>query len=98
MRPKLHPEADAEVLDAIRFYNGQRADLGWEFYDELYDVLTAIERNPRRCPWDDDQVHRRCTLKRFKFAVVYKPDRSPIQIIAVHHQARDPGYWRLRTF
>lgn len=39
---------------------------------------------------------RRVLVARFPYAVVYRRDPARVVIIAVAHQRRRPGYWRLR--
>src|SRR5882762_4975331 len=52
-----------------------------------------IAEAPRRWPAG---VHgtRRFLLHRFPFAVAYRELRSIIQVLAVAHARRRPGYWR----
>jgi hypothetical protein len=37
-------------------------------------------------------------VHRFPFAVIYRHDDRMIQVIAVMHLKRQPGYWRSRKF
>lgn len=95
MTVRLRPEADEEINEIIAYYNAQSADLGWAFFEELDNELTAIAVNPARCGWIDDR-HRKCRLRRFPYVVVYQPG-SVTWVIAVYHASRDQDYWRLRT-
>jgi toxin ParE1/3/4 len=35
-------------------------------------------------------------LNRFPFALIYRIERDEVQILAVAHHSRRPGYWRER--
>ena len=96
MKIELNEEADRELNEAIEYYNRERADLGWEFFSDLYDLLTLVARNPRRCPWVDDNSLRRCSMRRFPYSIVYSPDPDAVRVLAIYHQSRDPNYWRTR--
>jgi len=39
---------------------------------------------------------RRMLLARFPYSVVYLSDADSIQIVAIAHHRRKPGYWRTR--
>lgn len=39
---------------------------------------------------------RRAPFPRFPFAVIYRVDGDFIEVIAIEHQKRRPGYWRQR--
>jgi len=43
-----------------------------------------------------DAEHRRFGLRRFPFGLIYRITSSGVQIIAVAHRRRRPGYWRQR--
>lgn len=39
---------------------------------------------------------RRCLLRRFPYAIIYRVSAEEIVIVAYAHQRRRPGYWRSR--
>ena len=94
MSLNIKPDANHEINEAIAYYEIANAGLGDQFFEELDAELQAILRNPNRCAWIDDR-YRRCRLKRFPYSIVYLPVTPPL-IVAVHHQSRDPDYWRAR--
>ena len=48
-------------------------------------------------PWyDEQQGIRRFFVRRFPYAVIYRPTSTVIQNIAVMHLRRDPDYWKNR--
>ena len=66
----LHPEADAEFLDAVRHYAGISRELGDRFYDEVSGLLRAVCGHPRRYRMFDPSVHRALAAD-FPYAVLY---------------------------
>jgi hypothetical protein len=51
--PRLTPDAQADVLAAARFYESERAGLGFEFLDEVSHTLSLISTaegpQPKAC-------------------------------------------------
>ena len=95
MKPKqvkYHPEAKIEIQEAIKWYDRKADGLGLEFVFEVRQAETTILQDPEVWPFYVYET-RRFLLKRFPFAIVYLVSRSEIQIIAVAHCKRKPGYW-----
>ncbi|MEK9138326.1 MAG: type II toxin-antitoxin system RelE/ParE family toxin [Bacteroidota bacterium] len=92
---ELHPEALHELEEAHIWYKGKSARLGERFLDELDRAMAAIQQSPDRWPTFVGGT-RRFLLHRFPFAVVYRKTDNNIQVIAVMHQRRNPGYWKKR--
>jgi plasmid stabilization system protein ParE len=99
---RISEEAAAEMAEAARWYETHRAGLGTEFLDAVDQAVTRIAEMPRLgslVPRISDQTIRRRPVRRFPYHVVYLelPDR--LQILAIAHDRRRPGYWlgRLST-
>jgi plasmid stabilization system protein ParE len=93
---RISEEAAAEVVEAARWYDTHRAGLGTEFLDAVDQAVTRIAEAPRMgspVPGISDQAIRRRPVLRFPYHVVYLelPDR--LQILAIAHDRRRPGYW-----
>lgn len=92
----LEPAAEAELAEAWRWYEDQRAGLGDELIHCVGEVFDAIAHQPESFP----MVHgrsRRALTPRFPYAVHYVVDASQITVIAVFHTSRDPQGWRSRV-
>jgi len=84
-----------ETRAAFLWYR-KRSDLAAErFRDEFNHAIDAISDSPEAWP---PYVHetRRYLLRRFPFMVVYPVTPKEIQIVAVAHARRRPGYWKDR--
>jgi hypothetical protein len=92
----FHAAAEAELNDAVDYYNACRRDLGWEFAEEVYATIQNILAYPTA--WTSLSEHtRRCLVRRFPYGVIYQKAVDGIRIIAVMHLNRKPSYWQDRT-
>jgi plasmid stabilization system protein ParE len=93
---RISEEAEAEMADAARWYETHRTSFGAEFLDAVDATAVRIAEAPRigsLVPGISDQAIRRRPVRRFPYHVVYLelPDR--LQILAIAHDRRRPGYW-----
>ena len=96
---RISEEAEAEMAEAARWYEAHRPRLGMEFLEAVDKAVARISDMPRvGSPVSDvaDEAIRRRAVRRFPYHVIYLelPDR--LQILAVAHDRRRPGYWRGR--
>jgi hypothetical protein len=88
-------EAEAELADAVAYYDGMLPGLGAEFALEVRDGLTRIEQYPKAWQLLGRRARRYC-LSRFPYGLVYAPLLSEIVVLAVMHLHRKPDYWKER--
>ena len=91
----FRPEAEADALEAYRWYNAQLPGLGEEFLAEIDSALEIIRANPE-LPQKLYREFRRVLTRRFPYAVFYALRDDRIVVFAVLHMARDPRLWRKR--
>jgi len=91
----LRPEAEADALEAFRWYNEQLPGLGEEFLAEIDHALDTIRANPE-VPRKLHRHFRRVLTRRFPYAVFYAVSGERIVVFAILHSARDPRLWRKR--
>jgi plasmid stabilization system protein ParE len=99
-RPKKvlrHPLADAEAEEAVDHYEADSGDAARRFLIELRETTRRIQRDPRLYPLTIADA-RRSLLRDFPYSVIYRETPREIQILAIAHGKRRPGYWRKRTF
>jgi plasmid stabilization system protein ParE len=92
----LHPDAEADVAEAIAFYDRRKAGLGSDFLGEVLQAFDRVESAPAAWPLLESPV-RRCLVERFPYGVYYRIDPGEIFVLAVMHGRRRPGAWRGRT-
>jgi len=93
---QVHPEAKAESRGAFDRYWEQSQAIALAFDEELRRAYRQIRTRPLICP---PYIHstRRALLSRYPFSVVFRERLHDIQIIAVAHAKRRPGYWAKRV-
>ncbi|MEI6082393.1 MAG: type II toxin-antitoxin system RelE/ParE family toxin [Verrucomicrobiota bacterium] len=90
-----HPAAEAELLEAVRFYEEKVPSLGLDFLEKIDLAITSIESDPERNRLIEKEV-RRYLLPRFPFAIYYRMLPEYVRILAIKHHSRHPDYWRDR--
>lgn len=95
-KPEIHPAAVKEARRAYRWYQRRSARAAERFRLALEAAVEQISVTPERWP---KYLHgtRYRLLRRFPFIVVYRIRAQHLQIVAVAHGRRKPGYWRRRT-
>ena len=62
-------------------------------YDAEFDrALLAIRDDPRRFPHCDER-HSFYLMRSFPFQIIFRCVEDEIQVVAVAHTSRKPGYW-----
>lgn len=95
MRVILHPEAEAEILGAQRYYSDVRPALGRRFYDELSSLLLRVAERPLAFK-EFAPPCTPCICPSLPLRRRLVPRAEAIWIIAVMHVRRKPGYWKRR--
>jgi toxin ParE1/3/4 len=92
----FHPEALAEARAAMQWYRERSAVVADAFLSEMDSAVERIAKEPERWPL---YVHgtRRFLLRRFHFFIVYREMFGIVEVIAVTHFRRKPGYWKTRS-
>lgn len=85
-------EAIAEAAAARLWYQERSPVAAALFVDELSLAVAAIADIPNTWPRYMAGTQR-YLLRRFPFFVVYRPFGDRVQVIAVAHARRRPGYW-----
>jgi putative addiction module component (TIGR02574 family) len=93
-RSSLHRGARAELEAAVDWYEAKAAGLGERFVHFVDEALELIAETPDGCPrWEADARFRRAVVQRFPYLVFYRDLADRIEVVAIAHGAREPGYW-----
>ncbi len=92
---EFHAEASLEFEAAFEWYLERSESVASRFAAEIDRAIQAIADAPQRWPSGPNET-RRFLLARFPFFVVYRELPSTIQVLAVAHGRRRPGYWQER--
>jgi plasmid stabilization system protein ParE len=85
--------AEAEILDACRYYENSRAGLGKAFANAVSIALDRIVRAPLAPACVEDEI-RRVFVRRFPYAVLYEVSPARIRVVSVLHNRRHPRRWQ----
>jgi plasmid stabilization system protein ParE len=91
----IHPAALEEAVAATEWYAKRSPRAAGLFLDEIDDAIGRISGHPEQFPSFDSGT-RRAVLRRFPFLIVFREATGSVEIIAVAHGRRKPGYWRDR--
>lgn len=95
MQVIYHPGAEAELVEAVRFYERRVATLGADFLSAAERAIQMIQNAPERWPIIEADV-RRYLMPRFPFSIYYRATGDELRILAFKHHSRHPDYWRER--
>ena len=95
MRLIYHPDAEAELIEAARFYEQRVSTLGAQFLDAADRAILAILEVPDRWRIIEADV-RRYLMPCFRHAIYYRVLPDHLRILAFKHHSRHPDYWRYR--
>lgn len=91
----FHPEARTELLEAARYYEGQRRGLARRFLTAVREATDRIQSFPLSGRILEGDI-RQCRVSRFPYGLIYRPKEDGLEIVAVMHLHRRPRYWRSR--
>jgi toxin ParE1/3/4 len=92
MKSRFHDAADAELTEAVAYYDGKALGLGDRFLAEVKSATRLIEKYPEIAAIVDLGVRAKI-LDRFPYSLMYVVDETELFILAVAHHSRRPAYW-----
>ena len=91
-RLAVHSLAEAEINDAVDYYEDCAERLGSKLLDEVEKAFDTILSSPGT--WSAASGGcQRYMLTRFPYAVIYKDCNGVVEILAFPHNRRRPKYW-----
>ncbi len=95
MNYTFHPEAEAEFVEAINYFEEVETELGYDFAVEVYSAIERAISFPKAWPVVEEDI-RRCLVRRFSYGILYSEEKEGIFVVAVMHLHREPDYWKHR--
>jgi toxin ParE1/3/4 len=92
----LRREAEADILEAFRWYESRRPGLGRAFVDVVDEAFERLTEAPSSFPVAYRDL-RRFVLLRFPYVVYYRLAEDAIQVFGVMHGRRDLRVLRRRS-
>ena len=97
----FHPEARAEFVADVDWYDGREPGLGERFESAVRGAIDEVVGAPEAWPlwpgWSREPLVRSRGVSGFPYRVVYFAVGDLLTVVAVAHEKRRPGYWRDRT-
>ena len=92
----VRPLAEADLEDAARWYEDERAGLSVRFLSDVDRTIARIRERPFEFPAVSSDV-RRALLHTFPYAVYFRTSDEAVVVLAVLHLRRNPKVWRGRA-
>ena len=91
----LHPDAEVDALNGYEWYAARNPTAADSFRMAVKTAGQIIRRDPKVWPSHKHGTHK-YRLRQFPYKIIYIVERDQIQVLAVAHDRRRPGYWRER--
>ena len=95
MQLTYHPEAEAELIEAARFYEQRLPSLGTQFLDAVESAIRIIQNAPKQCRVIEADV-RLYLMPRFPFGIYYRVLPDQLRILTIKHHSRHSDSWCFR--
>jgi plasmid stabilization system protein ParE len=92
----IRPLAEADLEDAARWYEEERAGLAGRFLSDADKTFVRIRERPLQFPEISSNV-RRALLHTFPYAVYFRASEEAVVVLGVLHLRRNPRVWRARV-
>jgi toxin ParE1/3/4 len=92
----VRPLAEADLVDAARWYEEERLGLAQRFLDDAHRTFTRIRERPLQFSSVSKDV-RRALLQTFPYAAYFRVSDEVVVVLAVLHLRRNPKIWRARV-
>jgi plasmid stabilization system protein ParE len=92
---RFHPAAAQEVESTYEWYAARDVSAAHGFREELRQAVDVVAESPQTWPRYGRRA-RRYVFPRYPFSLVYIVRGDVIEVVAVAHGRRRPGYWRSR--
>ena len=97
MKLEIHPEAADETAEAALFYKRRDVEVSRRFRTEVYAAIERARSQPLVYRVFEDDL-RKVRVERFPYSVIFRlTPNDTLQVLAVAHGSREPGYWRQRV-
>jgi len=98
MRYSLHPESEQDLREAAEYYKERAGTaLSQALFTEFEHSIQLLLQHPLLgVLWLHGK--RRLVMKHFPYSVIYTVAGEEIQVLAIAHHSRRPGYWRKRKW
>jgi plasmid stabilization system protein ParE len=94
---RIGEEAEAEYTEALAWYQARSLRAAAAFETAVAKTLERIGAAPAQFPVCQEEGFRYAPLTRYPYSLIYRVLGEVVQVIAVAHARRKPGYWSRRA-
>jgi plasmid stabilization system protein ParE len=87
--------AQAELAEAVAYYDSQEPGLGSQFAEEIKRTIGRVLQYPVAGSPISKRT-RRCLTNKFPYGIIYQIRGDVLLIVAVMHLHREPRTWKSR--
>jgi hypothetical protein len=87
--------AELELTEAAKFYEDHQQGVGKAFLEAVSQAGERIRQDPEMWAFYAKPI-RRYRVAPFPYRLLYREFPDRIQVVAVVHLSRKPGYWKHR--
>lgn len=95
MKVRFLSVAEAELEEAISYYEEKEIGLGLRFLSEVKNSVDRIVAYPNAWPYISENAQR-CRTKVFPYGLIFQNRKDEILIVAFASLHREPNYWKNR--
>jgi plasmid stabilization system protein ParE len=92
----FHEAAEEDLGAALDWYRARSEHAATHFLDEIGHVIERVRQSAQQFPHIVGTA-RRALLNRFPFALIFRETAGGLEVLAIAHARRRPGYWRNRV-
>jgi plasmid stabilization system protein ParE len=96
MLVRVTSAAEAELADAVEWYEGQAPHQVVSFLAEYERLLGRLGENPQQFPHLRGDV-RRAGFHRFPYGLIFRILPAEVEVISCFHGRRNPRRWQRRA-
>jgi len=95
-RVVIQPAARRELRESAAWYRDKNPSAADRFITAVFRTLDFIEKSPGSGKWIPlvASSARRLPVAAFPYHVVFEEFADRVEILAIAHNRRRPGYWR----
>jgi plasmid stabilization system protein ParE len=94
---RFHPDARDEAYRGVDYYRERSAVAAARFDAAIEHAVATIADAPEQWPRYLFGT-RRYVFSGFPYSLVYRAGQKSVEVYAVAHAKRRPGYWKRRKF
>lgn len=95
LKTRFRPAAVEELREAVEWYSKRNAKAADVFCRIVRDKLEEAAKNPQHWPKQRDGT-RHILFKQYPYHLIVRDSDEVLEVFAVAHTSRRPGYWRKR--